>query len=188
MASHIYTKTGDDGSTGLFGGQRVRKSEGRVEAYGTVDELNAVLGVARTYSRTAEFDNILAGLQNQLFTLGADLATPDPADEQKGSISIPRVTAAHVAPLEAAIDAWEAEMPALTQFILPGGSPLAASLHHARTVCRRAERSVVLLASQEAVNPEVVRYLNRLSDALFVLARLANYRQGLSDVIWKQAE
>jgi cob(I)alamin adenosyltransferase len=188
MASHIYTKTGDDGTTGLFGGQRVSKADGRVEAYGTVDELNAVLGVARTHSRTMEFDAVLAGFQNLLFTLGSDLATPDPADTHKGKISVPRVTAEHVTPLEAAIDAWEAEMPPLTQFILPGGSPLAASLHHARTVCRRAERCCVSLAGQEPVNPEVIRYLNRLSDALFVLARLANYRQGLSDILWKQAE
>ncbi len=186
MASHIYTKTGDSGSTGLFGGQRVSKAELRVEAYGTVDELNAVLGIARTHSRTAEFETVLAGFQNTLFTLGSDLATPDARDTQKGKITVPRVTAAHVLPLEALIDYWEAELPPLTQFILPGGSPLAAALHHARTVCRRAERCSVDLATDEPVNPEVVRYLNRLSDALFVLARLANYRQGLSDIVWKQ--
>ena len=186
MAFHIYTKTGDDGTTGLFGGQRVSKADLRVEAYGNVDELNAVLGVARTHSRTAEFEVILAGLQNTLFTLGSDLATPNASDTQMGKITVPRVTAEHVAPLEILIDTWEADLPPLTQFILPGGSPLAASLHHARTVCRRAERGVVALASQETVNPEVVRYLNRLSDALFVLARLANYRQGLSDIVWKQ--
>ncbi len=185
MASVIYTKTGDDGSTGLFGGQRVSKADLRVEAYGTVDELNAILGIARTHSRTAEFETVLAGFQNTLFTLGSDLATPE-TNTQKGKITVPRVTTEHVVPIEAMIDAWEAELPSLTQFILPGGSPLAASLHHARTVCRRAERCCVDLATDEIINPEVVRYLNRLSDALFVLARLANYRQGLSDIVWKQ--
>jgi cob(I)alamin adenosyltransferase len=174
----IYTKTGDAGETGLFGGQRVTKDALRVQAYGTVDECNATLGVARTATSDAELDELLGAIQNQLFTVGADLATPG------GSPNIPRIGDDEVAFLEAAIDRLEAGLAPLKQFILPGGSPAAAQLHVARTVCRRAERWVVSLAREEVVNLQLLAYLNRLSDLLFVLARAANARAGVDDVPW----
>lgn len=187
----IYTRTGDDGDTGLFGGQRVHKDDLRVEAYGTVDELNAVLGVARTHAPAsdADIDALLQTLQNDLFGLGSDLATPEEKDTKKGRIHITRVSPAQVAALEAQIDRFEAELPPLTNFILPGGSALASSLHLGRVVCRRAERCCVTLARAEAdiapLNPDVIRYLNRLSDLLFVLCRVANKRRDVPDVVWK---
>ena len=176
----IYTKTGDAGETGLRGGLRVPKDAARVQAYGTVDECNAAIGVARAAPGAAEaqLEAILARIQNQLFVVGADLATPGEA------ASIPRIGPDEIAFLEQTIDALEAELAPLRQFILPGGTPAAAQLHLARTVCRRAERWVVALARAETVGPSVAIYLNRLSDCLFVLARAANARAGLPDVPW----
>lgn len=174
----IYTKTGDAGETGLFGGQRVTKDALRVHAYGTVDECNAVLGVARAATSDPELGALLGAIQDQLFTVGADLATPG------GSPHVQRVGAAEIALLEETIDRLEAELAPLRQFILPGGSAAAAHLHVARTVCRRAERWAVGLAREEAVNLEVLAYLNRLSDLLFVAARVANARAGVGDVVW----
>ncbi len=189
MTLRIYTRTGDEGDTGLFGGQRVRKDAARVEAYGTVDELNAVLGIARSQAKDAELETVLSGLQDRLFSVGADIATPPEEATQKGRVTIERITPEQTASLEALIDRFEAELPPLTRFILPGGSPLAASLHLARVVCRRAERRCVTLAQTEAgaeppLNPEVIRYLNRLSDLLFVLARVANHRLAVEDIVW----
>ena len=187
----IYTRTGDDGDTGLFGGQRVHKDDLRVEAYGTVDELNAVLGVTRTHItfNDGDLDALLQTIQNDLFGLGSDLATPDEKDTDKGRIHITRVAPSQVAYLESQIDHYEGELPPLTNFILPGGSPFAASLHVGRVVCRRAERHCVTLARAHAetapLNPDVIRYLNRLSDLLFVLCRVANKRRDVPDVVWK---
>ncbi len=164
----IYTKTGDDGYTSLFAGGRVSKAHSRVEAYGTVDELNSVIGVARTCSPQAEVDQALLGVQNTLFHLGADLATPLDAK----SSWVVRLTDEHVTALEHDIDAMTERLPALKQFILPGGSAAAAQIHVARTVCRRAERLTVALSDAEPVNAAAIVYLNRLSDWLFTLARL----------------
>jgi len=177
----IYTRTGDNGETGLFGGQRVRKDDLRVQAYGTVDECNAAIGVARASSSDPALDAVLAVVQNQLFVLGADLASPDESPH------IPRVTEEMTAFLEAQIDAMEAELIPLKQFILPGGTLMAAYLHLARTVCRRAERVTVTLAAEESVRAEILTYLNRLSDFLFVAARVANARAGLGDVPWQKS-
>ena len=177
----IYTRTGDTGTTGLFGAGRVSKNHPRIEAYGTVDELNAVIGVARVSSFSdGKMDDLLASIQEELFTVGADLATPLDSD-----VVVERVTDAEVSEIEAAIDAAEAQLEPLKAFILPAGSPLASSLHVARTVCRRAERRVVELAASESLNKTVAVYLNRLADLLFVLARLANARAGTGDVLWR---
>jgi cob(I)alamin adenosyltransferase len=176
----IYTRTGDDGTTGLFGGRRVGKDVLRIEAYGTVDELNALLGLARAAVQWPEVDSPLARIQNQLFTLGADLATPLDATP-----SVSRITETHVAGLEEAIDEAEQLLEPLRAFILPGGDEAAALLHVCRTVCRRAERAVVALARAEEINDCNVRYLNRLSDFLFVLARRANRLAGCGDVPWE---
>jgi cob(I)alamin adenosyltransferase len=174
----IYTKTGDAGETGLWGGRRVPKDAPRVEAYGTVDECNAAIGVARAAGLATDLDALLDEVQNQLFVVGADLATPGEAH------AIPRVGEAEVAFLEAAIDRLEAGLAPLHQFILPGGVPAAAQLHLARTICRRAERRVISLARAEPVTPAVPVYLNRLSDLLFVAARAVNARAGVADVPW----
>jgi cob(I)alamin adenosyltransferase len=183
--SRIYTRTGDAGDTGLFGGGRVRKHDLRVAAYGTVDELNAVLGVARSAlageSILRELDVFVARVQHQLFNLGAELATPQPAAHGTNLVSD-----ADVAWLEQSIDGWEQSLAPLKTFILPGGSAAAAHLHWARTVCRRAERFVVELAERETIRGEVLRYVNRLSDALFVAARAANQCLKVSDVPWQQ--
>ncbi len=188
--SRIYTRTGDSGETGLFGGGRVRKDDLRVEAYGTVDELNAVLGVARESlqreSMWAQIDQFVVRVQHQLFNLGAELATPQPTAHGTNLVAD-----ADIAWLEESIDKWEEELTPLRTFILPGGSSSAAHLHWARTVCRRAERLVVQLAdselaASESIRGEVVRYLNRLSDALFVAARAANSLAGVADVAWNQ--
>jgi cob(I)alamin adenosyltransferase len=180
-AVKIYTKTGDHGETGLFGGARVSKASGRVDAYGNLDELNAWLGVCRTHALPADIDAVLAAVQVDLFALGAELATVPGKEE---SLGIAKVGDAEVARLEGAIDASEGELPPLRAFILPGGSPGAAALHVARTVCRRAERALVALQHEEPVRGGAVVYLNRLSDLLFSLARLANLRAGVSDVPW----
>jgi cob(I)alamin adenosyltransferase len=188
MATRIYTRSGDAGDTGLFGGRRVAKSDLRVEAYGAVDELNASLGVARTSITDLEIDALLRQIQNDLFHVGSDLATPLDGAETKGKITIKRVSRSLAVSLETEIDRFEADLPALTQFVLPGGHPAAAALHFSRTVCRRAERRCVSLARSDEptkqVNPEIIRYLNRLSDLLFVLARTANHRNGVPDVHW----
>lgn len=176
----IYTKTGDDGTTSLFSGGRVPKTHLRVEAYGTVDELNSVLGAARAQHPTAQTDEWLARVQRQLFRLGADLATPP--DAKAGWVV--RMDAAPVLWLEARIDEMTAALPALKNFILPGGSPSAAMIHIARTVCRRAERIVVALQEYEPVGEHVLPYLNRLGDFLFVLARWENHQAGVPDVTW----
>jgi cob(I)alamin adenosyltransferase len=178
----IYTKTGDTGDTGLFGGPRVRKDAPRIEAYGTVDELNAVLGMARADALTSDVDLLLARVQNELFDLGAELATPDPQAHQMVTLG-----ATHITALEAAIDRHEAGLAPLKQFILPGGSQGAALLHLARTVCRRAERRVITLSASEPVAPTLVVYLNRLSDLLFVLARSVNQSAGRGDVPWQKS-
>jgi cob(I)alamin adenosyltransferase len=177
----IYTKTGDSGETGLFGGPRVRKDAPRIEAYGTVDELNAVLGMARAESLPAEIDQLLARIQSELFDVGAELATPEP---QRHDTSL--VGPSHISELERAIDQFEATLAPLKQFILPGGGRGAAALHVARTVCRRAERRVVALANcpGEAISNNLVVYLNRCGDLLFVLARAANAATGQADVPW----
>jgi cob(I)alamin adenosyltransferase len=180
----IYTKTGDQGETGLFGGPRVRKDSPRIEAYGTVDELNAMLGAARvdTAELDASLDELLARVQNDLFDLGAELATPQ-AEKHRRAIS-----AAQITELEQAIDRYEERLPPLREFILPGGCPAAAQLHLARTVCRRAERLVVTLSAApgESVSDHAIIYLNRLSDLLFVLARVANQLAGEADVAWQK--
>jgi cob(I)alamin adenosyltransferase len=179
----IYTKTGDQGQTGLFAGPRVPKDHPRIAAYGEVDELNSVLGLARTEDLPAEMDRQLARIQNELFDLGAELATPEPAKH-----GTDRVTDKAIAALEQAIDAYVDRLTPLKQFILPGGTRGAAVLHMARSVCRRAERRVVTLlrTPDENVAPPVVRYLNRLSDLLFVMARSANATAGYEDIVWEQ--
>ncbi len=191
MTFKIYTRTGDDGTTGLFGGQRVLKNSIRIETFGAVDELNAALGTARTLQPDTEIDTMLEQIQNQLFDLGADLATPEPSAGKTASSHISRVPAKAIEQLEMAIDHFEAELQPLRNFILPGGHALAAALHTSRVICRRAERLVVTLEEAEAgegnppLNPAILHYLNRLSDLLFVLARTANHRNGVPDVLWK---
>lgn len=176
----IYTKTGDLGETGLFAGPRVRKDDPRIEAYGTVDELNAVLGVVRTQNPGPELDPLLERIQNELLSLGAELATPDP--ETNGTQILGDE---HIEALERAIDHFEARLQPLRNFILPGGTPAAAFLHLARTVCRRAERHVVTLTfAPRPAAPRLVQYLNRLGDLLFVLSRAANALAGHPDVLW----
>ena len=180
--NRIYTRAGDDGTTGLVRGPRRRKDDLRIEAYGTVDEANSILGLARVYTESMpKLDRLLARIQNDLFDLGSDLATPGP-DEGAEHPSL-RVTDAQTLWLEKQIDSFNEALQPLTSFVLPGGTPLAANLHLARTVVRRAERLVVTLSGLEDVNPEAVRYANRLSDLLFVLARVAN-NNGLRDVLW----
>jgi len=185
---NIYTKTGDAGETGVFGGPRVAKDHPRIEAYGTVDELNAVLGLVRCEKLPVDVDDLLERIQNELFDVGAELATPRP--DEKG---IARTTAEHAAALERAIDHYQAGLSPLKQFILPGGSKAASCLHLARTVCRRAERRLVTLmretaGTQEPVSPDLLIYLNRLSDLLFVLARSVNADAKVADVAWRKRE
>jgi cob(I)alamin adenosyltransferase len=179
----IYTRTGDEGDTGLFGGGRVSKDDPRVEAYGTVDELNAVIGMARSIELMPRIDEILAPVQRDLLGLGAILATPDLVKMQE-QLAKARIDDARIVQLERAIDAGEEELEPLKAFILPGGTPKAAALHVARTVCRRAERRVVRLQETVELPPLVTVYLNRLSDLLFVLARVANRRAGAGEVTW----
>ncbi len=183
MTMRIYTRTGDAGATGLFGGGRVPKDHPRVAAYGDVDELNSVIGVARATAPLDLEDALLETIQRDLFAIGGHLATPDP-DRVRSALEKAELSPARVAEFEAAMDAADTELAPLTAFILPGGSPKAAALHVARTVCRRAERSVVHLAAEAEVPELFVVYLNRLSDLLFTLARLANHRVGIADVTW----
>jgi cob(I)alamin adenosyltransferase len=174
----IYTKTGDDGTTGLFGGGRVRKDDPRVESYGTVDELNAFIGMARSLGLGKATDAVLAHAQEDLFVLGSELACVAGKEDK---LPMPRLGAADAERLERAIDAGEEGLPKLTNFILPGGSQQASALHLARTVCRRAERGIIALGTARS---ELVIYLNRLSDLLFVLARRENHERGIADVPW----
>jgi len=182
--TRIYTRGGDRGETSLTDGTRVKKHALRVEAVGTVDEANAVIGLARLQTGShaqAEPDTMLGRIQNDLFDLGADLSTPEGGGGAKGPL---RILASQVERLEHEIDAMNAELQPLDSFVLPGGTGLAAALHLARTVVRRAERVAVALAERETINPEAIKYLNRLSDHFFVLARAANDK-GLSDVLWR---
>ncbi len=176
----IYTRTGDDGTTGLLGAARVPKHDARVESYGTVDELNAALGVAAALDPRHELAAVLAGIQSALFRVGAELATVD----ERALAALARVGDDDVAALEREIDRLDADLPALKRFVLPGGSPLAAQLHLARTVCRRAERRVTALAPPAGPSSHVVQYLNRLADLLFVMARHANHRAGVAETTW----
>jgi cob(I)alamin adenosyltransferase len=173
----IYTRTGDTGETSLFGGARVRKDDARIEAYGTIDELNSFLGVARASWPSSSFDGELHLIQSDLFDIGAHLASP-------GTSRFAGPDTARVAALEQAIDAMESELAPLKSFILPGGSLAASQLHVARTVCRRAERLVVALHDDDEATKASIAYLNRLSDFLFVAARFANHSQGVADVPW----
>ena len=177
----IYTKFGDSGETALYGGTRVGKDEPRIEAIGTVDELNAYIGYAQTLVEDADLSELMARVQNHLFDVGADLATP--ATHTKASEF--RIPADFTTEMETAIDTLSAELPPLTNFILPGGCAAGAILHVARVVCRRSERCVVRLAREEEVNPEIIRSLNRLSDLLFILARAANFRAQAPEPIWE---
>ena len=181
----IYTRTGDDGQTGLYGGARVHKDDLRIEAYGTIDEFNAALGVVRATDKlSADLDALLERIQSELFSVGAELATPDPDEHDTRFVSVEVVKQ-----LEQRIDEYDDELPPLQQFILPAGTLSAASLHLARCVCRRAERRVVaLMRHDNKVSPLVVEYLNRLGDLLFVVARVANARQSVSDRPWSRPE
>jgi cob(I)alamin adenosyltransferase len=176
--TRVYTRTGDDGTTALTGGSRVPKDAARVELYGTVDELNATIGLALASGLDAEIATPLAGIQNELFHLGAELSNP-----AQGSAG-PRLGAKHVEALETLMDRLSESLPPLENFVLPGGSPGAAALHVARTVCRRTERLAVATARSEPISEVAIAYLNRLSDALFVAARFENVRKGVADVLW----
>lgn len=177
----IYTKTGDKGDTSLFGGQRVPKDALRIEAYGTVDELNSILGMVRAENTDSQIDKVLAQVQNHLFDLGSDLATPRSLQTKR----VKRIEPKDADPLEKVIDSLEEHLKPLRRFILPGGSPVAARLHFARTICRRAERAVVRLSRNEDIGEGITVYLNRLSDLLFVLARYANHLARVSETTWK---
>ena len=182
--TRIYTKTGDKGTTALGDGRRVPKDAPRIEAFGAVDELNAVLGLAILSLEDAEAADLLRTIQNDLFDLGADLCVPERPKGRMARARAPlRITEDHVRPLEQAIDRFNAALDPLTSFVLPGGTAASAWLHLARTVCRRAERRVVALGRKETLNPQSVIYLNRLSDLLFVMARRAN-EGGRADVLW----
>ena len=182
MTVKIYTKTGDQGMTGLLGKDRVSKDDVRIEAYGTVDELNAVLGLVRAHGIEPALDGLAAQLQEELFVAGSALADPSP-----GGSFYHALTSDHIKRLETTIDALETELKPLTEFILPGGTLAAAHIHLARTVCRRAERLTVRLSRREgeSVSETLIIYLNRLSDLFFVLARVVNHRAGVADTPWK---
>ena len=175
----IYTKTGDDGTTGLQGGKRISKSSIRIKAYGAVDELNAVIGHILSNKFDDELEELLKNIQNELFVAGADLSNPDSLSKEN------RVTLEMVENIEKNIDRLENELPPITNFILPGGHKLASLIHMARTITRRAETQVIALDEKEPVNEECKKYLNRLSDLLFVIARVVNKKKGFEDVIWK---
>jgi len=179
--TRVYTRTGDDGTTGLGGGQRVAKDSPRIEAYGTVDELSSAIGVAVALGLEPRLAETLARIQNELFNLGSDLCI---LEEDKVTMPVPVIEARNVDALERLMDELSEELPPLDNFILPGGSPGAAQLHVARTVCRRAERLTIALARLEPVGPFVVKYLNRLSDALFVMSRYESSKRGIPDVLW----
>lgn len=183
MPDRIYTRTGDDGTTSLFGGERVGKGNARIDAYGTVDEANSVVGLARSHLRdepgAERLDPVLGDVQEELFVVGADLATPVDAKPL-----VPRIQEKHVTGVEDRIDAFDADLDPLKSFVLPGGSPAGASLHSARTICRRAERLVVRASASAPINEKTKVYLNRLSDLLFVLARWANKQAGVREDKW----
>ena len=183
MSKRIYTRTGDDGTTSLFGGERVGKGNPRIDAYGTVDETNSIVGLARGHLEGEpgqdELDPVLGDLQEELFVLGADLATPLNAEPV-----VERIEEDHVSALEDRIDRFDADLPSLDRFILPGGTPVGASLHSARTVCRRAERRSVEASTSTPINEQAIVYLNRLSDLFFVLARWANRQAGVREDTW----
>ena len=183
MSKRIYTRTGDDGTTSLFGGERVGKGNPRIDAYGTVDETNSIVGLARAHLRDEpgeeELDPVLGDLQDELFVVGADLATPLNAEPV-----VERIEEDHVSALEDRIDRFDADLPSLDRFILPGGTPVGASLHSARTVCRRAERRSVEASTSTPINEQAIVYLNRLSDLFFVLARWANRQAGVREDTW----
>jgi cob(I)alamin adenosyltransferase len=182
----IYTRTGDKGETGLFGGGRVSKSHPRVEAYGTVDELSSAVGVALSETTAPALRARLALLQHDLFAIGATLATP--TQGRGARPKVPELPRGRIEEMERWIDESEAELEPLREFILPGGARGAAQLHFVRTVCRRAERCVVALAETDSVDDDVIRYLNRLSDLLFVFARLENAHAGTRDIVWEKGE
>jgi len=177
----VYTRSGDDGTTGLGGGQRVSKDSLRIAVYGMVDELNSQLGVALCSALDDELALALVRIQNELFHLGSDLCV---LEEDKETKPVPAIEERHIEALEDQIDDLAAQLEPLQNFVLPGGSPGAAQLHLARTVCRRAERLLVALAAQEPVGPFTLQYLNRLSDALFVMARVENQKKGVEGVLW----
>ena len=179
----IYTKTGDAGHTGLFGGGRVEKDHPRVEAYGVVDELNAFIGLARSIEMMPRIDEVLVPIQRDLFSIGALLATPD-HDKMREQLQKARIDDERIAELERAIDDCERELEPLRSFIVPGGTPKSSALHVARTACRRAERRVVALNREVGLPELAIIYLNRLSDLLFMLARVANHRAGAGEVTW----
>ena len=175
----IYTKTGDDGSTGLQGNLRIDKSHPRIVSYGTVDEVNASLGIVLTNSLDADITKLLTEIQNDLFLLGSDLSNPN-LNDLKNRVSLEMITN-----LELNIDKFELELPPLTNFILPGGDIAAAQLHYVRTIVRRAETLVVKLSDKDEINSNCIKYLNRLSDLFFVLCRLINKRKNKEDILWK---
>ncbi len=179
--NRVYTRAGDDGTTALVGGQRVPKDSLRIEAYGTVDELNSVIGTAIASGAAESIASELVAIQHELFNLGSVLAL-DPTDAER--IALPSVGPQHIARLEETIDAWNDALPALTSFVLPGGHIAAAELHVARTVCRRAERVVLALSRDEPVPADIVTYLNRLSDLLFVASRVQNQATNTPEVLW----
>jgi len=176
----IYTRTGDKGETGLVGGGRISKDSLRVEAYGNVDELNSVLGIVRAVQNDHELDTLLAKLQSDLFIAGSDLASVS-GDEQRG---LPRISKEKVVEMEKTIDKYDAELPPLKSFILPGGGLTGSILHNARTIARRAERNIVSLSKTTTINDQMIPYMNRLSDLLFILARVVNRRENKVDVEW----
>ena len=178
----IYTKSGDDGKTGLFHGPRVSKDDARIEAYGTVDELSSVLGLTRGTELPEDVDLVIERIQHQLFSLGAELATPDPSEHGTALIN-----SADTDWIEETIDRFDSELEPLKTFILPGGTRAAAAFHHARVVCRRAERRVVTLSRATELSTEALTYLNRVGDLLFVLARYANSVSGTPDVAWERS-
>ena len=177
----IYTKTGDRGDTRLFDGTKVRKHDDRVDAYGAIDELNAFIGAAGSFIKDGVLQDMLAGIQKDLFSIGAQLADPGFKNQTRAKFNL---AVERIAALEAAIDTFETELPPLRQFILSGGGQAGAMLHVARTVCRRAERQVVSLSEKIDVNSNVIVYLNRLSDFLFIMARVVNHREGKQEVEW----
>ena len=176
----IYTRKGDRGETALFGGKRIGKDSPRINAYGHVDELNSILGIVRSLKPRRDVDNIIQDLQGDLFVLGADLSTP----RQNRQAKVPRIHQSNITALERTIDLLEHRLSPLRSFILPGGTELAAQLHFARTVCRKAERSIVHLSKKEAIGEEIPSYVNRLSDLLFVLARYANRTSRRKEILW----
>ena len=175
----IYTKTGDDGTTGVQGNSRLNKSHPRIIAYGTIDEANASLGVVLTNNLDSDIVEILTQIQNDLFVVGSDLSNPDLTQSDN------RITSSMVTRLEKIIDDYESELPPLTNFILPGGDISASQLHFTRTIIRRAETCLVLLNEQEKINENCIKFINRLSDLLFVLGRVLNKRKGKKDIVWK---